>query len=513
MRIKNSIQNLLTASLGQILSIVVTFISRLVFVHTLGVEYLGVNGLFTNVLSLLSLAEMGVGSAIIYSLYKPLAEENKPEINALMNFYRKIYHIIGFVVLCLGLLLLPFLKYLIKDIDAIPNLYLIYILFLANSVTTYFFAYKRSIVIADQKEYIVNYYHYGIFFIVNILQILVLFLLGNFIVFLVVKIFFSILENILISRKSEKIYPFLKDVKHFSLDKNDVHKIFRNVRAMLYHRVGTVIVNGTDNILMSKFVGIITVGIYSNYYLVLGAINLIIGQFFSSLTASVGNLNAVESREKSLKVYKSILFANFWLFSFASTSLWVLLNSFITLWLGTKFIMDEAIVLIIVINFFVNGVRKTTLMFIDSLGLFWETRYKPLFESLINLVVSIVLGRYLGIAGILLGTLISTLTTCFWVEPYVLYKKGFKKNVKEYFKFYVEFTVLMLVNTIIIWLISLKIDTTSIVGFIGQLLICLIIPNLFYHIVFRNKEEYKYLTNIIVSLLKKNKYNIQQLNE
>jgi O-antigen/teichoic acid export membrane protein len=503
MRTKNSIRNIITVLIGQIFGILITFISRMVFIRILGAEYLGVNGLFTNILSLLSLAEMGFGSAIIYSLYKPLAAKDEIKIKALMNFYASAYHLIGIVVLGIGLLLFPFLDYIIKDKPDIPNISIIYILYLANSVITYFFAYKRSLIIADQKNHIVTIYKYSFYTIVNIIQIIVLLTTKNFIFFLLVQFVFGFIENFMISRKAEKLYPFLKKSKGVKLDKVSKREIFKNVQAMMYHRLGGVVVAGTDNIIISSFVGIVWVGLYSNYLLIITAINTIIGQVFVSVTASVGNLNTLEDKSKSLIVYKSILLANFWLFGLSTISLFILFNPFITLWVGKEFLMSESIVVMIVINFYVNGMRKTTLMFRDSLGLFWNDRYKPVFESIINLIASVFLAKQYGIFGVLLGTFISTMTTCFWIEPYILYKYGFNNGVKDYFIRYGKYSFVLLIASIVTWLSCSIFSTVTVLNIVGRLLICLLVPNIIFLVFFYKTHEFKYLYKIVTDLFGK----------
>lgn len=503
MRTKKSIRNIATALAGQFFWILINFFARMVFIKVLGTEYLGVHGLFTNIISMISLAEMGIGSAIIYSLYKPLALGEEQKIKALMHFFRSAYHIIGLVVLVLGLAVLPFLDFIIKDKANIPNLSFIYLLFLADAVLSYFFAYKRSLIEADQKGYIVTTYHYIFVALINGLQIVVLLLTKNFIFFMTVKMLFTLTENFMISLKAEQIYPFLKEKSVAELDATEKKGIYQNVYAMFFHRLGGVVVNGTDNILISYYAGLVVVGLYSNYYMILTALNAIIGQIFTAATASIGNLNALVGKEKSYVIYKAIYFANFWFYGFSSICLYVLFNPFITLWVGKEFIMSDLIVTIIVINFFVTGMRKSTLMFRDSLGLFWNDRYKPLFESIINLVASIILASRYGIVGVLVGTFISTMTTCFWVEPYVLYRNGFNSRLREYFSRYGLYALVTLVAGFVTWYACGLVGGVTITSFVVKLLICLLIPNVIFLLIFSWTKEFKYLSNIVMRVIKK----------
>ena len=280
MRTKNSIINLVVALIGQLTGIIISFFARLIFIRLLGSEYLGLNGLFTNILTILSLAELGIGSAIIFSLYKPLAQNNKSVIKSLMNLYKVTYRIIGITIIILGFIFLPFYKYLINDIPQIPYLDLIFLMFVLNTAVSYFFSYKKSLIICDQKRYITIIYKYFYYFLLNFIQIIILLLTKNYLLYLVIQIFFTIIENISLSHKANKLYPYLKEKNIEPLNKDIKKEIKRNISAMMRHKLGGMVVNSTDNILISKFIGLTAVGIYSNYYLIINAFQLIFNKFF-----------------------------------------------------------------------------------------------------------------------------------------------------------------------------------------------------------------------------------------
>ncbi len=501
MRVNNSIRNVITALIGQGLGIILSFIGRGVFINTLGMEYLGINGLFTNVLSILSLAEMGVGTAIIYSLYSPLAHGDKRQVRALMTFYEQVYRTIGVTIFILGIALVPFLKYIIKGQPDIPYLYLIYLLFLINTVVSYFFAYKRSLIIADQKNYIATMYRYGFYIVLNVCQIILLLTTKSFIGFLIVQISVTILENLMIANKANKMYPFLRDKTKIKLGIESRKEITKNVKALLCHKIGWIVVSGTDNIIISSFLGVYWVGLYSNYYLVTNALNIVIGQIFNALTASVGNLNALESKEKTYNVYKKILFANFWIVGFSSVCLISLFNLFIGVWLGEEYIFESNVVLVIVINFYISMVRKATLVYKDAMGLFWYDRYKPLFEAGINMVISIILVPKLGIIGVFIGTLISTITTAFWIEPYVLYRYGFKIKIRKYFQEYFKYTTVVLIMAIITYQLCNIFKSITLGNLIIRAFICLTIPNIIFMTCFYRTDEFKYFMKILIKVI------------
>ncbi|AHV98589.1 lipopolysaccharide biosynthesis protein [Paenibacillus sabinae] len=503
-RTTKSIRNIKYAIIGQATGIVINFINRMVFLHTLSIDYLGINGLFSNILSLLALADLGVGAAIVYSLYKPLAEKDNYKVKALMTLYKRIYVAIGTFIGILGIVITPFLKFLISDIPNIPNISLIFILFVINSATSYFLSYKRSLIIADQKRYITTFYRYTFFLGLNIIQIIFLFLTHNFIIYLLLQVINTLLENIFVSNKANKLYPFLKETGQARLDKNEKHVITRNIKAMMFHRIGGVVVSGTDNILISKLVGIKAVGIYSNYFLITNALNMVIGLIFQAITASIGNLTATENNnEKTIRIFGVLNFMGFWIYGFCSICLLLLFNPFIEIWLGEDFLFHMPIILVIVCNFFLTGMRKSVLSFRDAFGIYWNDRFKPLFESVINLVVSIFLGIHYGVIGIFIGTAISTLTTCFWVEPYVLYKYGFASPVREYFKKYFHYTFVLIFTGIISYWFSEQILFEGVAGFFIKMSICIIIPNLFFFLFFFRTVEFKHLWNVFSSMLLK----------
>ena len=502
-RTKNSIINLITAFIGQIFGVIISFIVRMIFVNYLSSEYLGINGLFTNILTMLSLVELGVGSAMTYSLYKPIAEHDIEKIKSLMSLYKKAYRIIGIIVLVIGIGFTPFYKYLINEVPNIPNLDIIYILFVINTAVSYFYSYKKSLIICDQKKYITTFYKYGFYFLYNMIQIIVLLTTQNYILYLMCQVISTILENIAISRKADKMYPYLKEKNVNKLLKDELSQIKKNVFAMMFHKIGGMVVNSTDNIILSKFVGLTAVGLYSNYYMIINGIELITNQIFDAIVASVGNLGASEGKEKIKSIFNKVFFMNFWIFSFCAICLLVIFNDFIQIWLGAEYIFNFDIVISIVIAFYIKGMRRAVLTFRDATGNFYHDRYKPIFEAVINLVVSIILAKKMGVAGVFLGTIISTVTTSLWVEPYVLYKYGFDEKVYKHLIMLIKYTIVGVVACILTYYICSFINNVSIIGVIIKLCICVLIPNLIYIIVFRKSEEYGYFKELMFKVLKK----------
>ena len=485
-RLTNTIRNTIVGFATQLIVILLNFINRTIFIHYLGAEYLGLSGLFSNILSMLSLAELGMGVAISFSLYKPLGENDIRKTKALMNFYQLAYRIIGIVILGLGLCLIPFLDFLIKDKPDIPHFTLIYVLFLANTVVSYFFTYKRSLLSADQKEYL-NSVNRTVFSIIqSIGQFLVLLLTRNYLLYLMVVIICTLCSNIRISYQCDKMYPYLKN-NHEKLTKEETKSLMKYVAAQLSHKVGGIVVSGTDNILTTSLVngGLVIVGLYSNYLLLINTIKSIITMFFTSVTASVGNLNAEHNAEKSKEVFDKMFFLNMCFYGISASCIYNLANDFISLWIGEDYLLSAGIVIVIVINYYMSGMRQTCQTYNTTLGLFWNDRFKPWIEAIINLVTSVVLIRYYGFMGVLLGTLISTITTSFWVEPYILYKHGFKMKLRDYFIRYCQYTAVTLLSTTFSFYLTKIVEVSSFflwivkAGMVGGVSLGIVI--LFFH--------------------------------
>lgn len=504
MRTQKTIRNSNYGIAYQSINIIIKFALQTVFIKTLGADYLGINGLYTNILQMLSLAELGVGEAIVYHLYRPIAVNDTEQIKALMSFYRRAYNTIGFIILAAGLLLTPFLKFIITNPPDIPDLVVFYWLFLANTVISYFFSYKRSIITADQNAYINTQNQLVRSIIQTVLQVIVLVFFHNYYLYLIIMVLCTLGSNIAISRKANRLYPYLVNNRS-GISPKEKKSILRDVYAMTAHKVGNVIVNGTDNILLSMFVGITEVGIYSNYVLIKSALSSLLNQFFSAMTASVGNMNVLESKEKSYSIYLSSLLANFWLYGFTSIGFFICVNPLIIVWAGKDYLLSVPLVFLITVNYYISGVRATTLTFRDTLGLFWNDRHKPYFEAAINLAASLYFLKYYGFVGILIGTFISTITTCFWVEPYVLYKYGFHKPVSGYFLRYLIYTIIIAAAGAVTFWICSFIAFNGWQGLIIRVLVCCIIPNAIFYVLARPLPEFQYLYRTVLYILYRKK--------
>lgn len=505
-RTTNVIKNAKVAAISQIIYIVLNFISRTVFIKILGNEYLGVNGLFTNILTVLSFAELGIGNAIIYSMYKPIAENNENKIKTLMKFYKKTYITIGIAVAILGLCVIPFFNLIIKDQPNIEeNIIFIYILFLTNTSLSYFLTYKKSIISAHQKEYVINYYRLLFTIIQSIIQIAILLLTKNFILYLVIQIVCTFANNFAVSKKADKMYEYIKYNTKEELDKEEKKKIYDNVKSLTLYKFGSVILNGTDNIIISSMLGVATVGIYSNYTLIINAILSIISQILNVFTASVGNLNAIGTNEQKEKVLYELFFISVIIYGFCSGALFILINPFIEMWVGAKYVLSIGIVITIILNFYINGIQFAPYTYRNTMGLFNKGKYAPVAAAIINITLSIILGKCLGLMGIFLATSISRLLTTTWVDPYMIYKYKVEGKVKTYFKKYFIYTAIVILNIFVCYTTLNLIKDTGMISLIIKAILYTIMTIVIYSIFFYKTEEFKNILQRLKEIIRRKK--------
>lgn len=509
-RTYNSIKNSGFAMAEQAIYSIFQFIVRTVFISTLGKTYLGFSGLFNDILTLMSLAELGVGTAITYSMYKPVAENDSKKVVALLNLYRYIYTGLGIIMTLAGLLLIPFLNFFISGIPDIPELPYIFLLYLLNTTCSYFFIYKKSILITHQVNYVSSIIWIICTLLKSCLQIVFLLYTKDFIIFLWIQLIFTLLNNILISIYVDKKYSDLKKYKKEQVDTLTKKQIMSNIGAMFISKLSSAVVTSTDNILISKFVSTVILGVYSNYTLFTTMFRTIITKLFEGITGSVGNLIATSKHDKIYDTFKNIWFVNFWLVGFSCAGLYVLVNPFIKLWIGNDYLLSKAVVSMICINLYMRLIRNTFITLTDTCGLFKEFRIKSIAEAIINLVVSLVLliNFKLGIFGVFSGTLISNLCTNFWFEPYIIYKKVFCEQYWKYFLLYWKYFIVTVVSAVVSdFFISRVLTTCGWLGFGIQLVACVAIINGFFLFIFHRSKEFNYFFSLLRKKIKKNNNN------
>lgn len=501
-RTKNIIINFGTGAFSQILNIILNFVVRTIFVNVLGSEYLGINGLFTNILTVLSFAELGIGNAIIYNMYKPVSENNHEKIKSLMKLYGISYRIIGIVIAICGLCVIPFMNIIIKDIpDIDENLIIIYLLFLLNTVLSYFFTYKKSIISAYQKENIINNYRMYFYIIKSILQVSLLVISDNFTIFLLIQAFCTFIENLVISHKANKMFPYLKEKNIKNIDIEERKSIFNNAKSLVMYKFGSVILNGTDSIIMSAMISVGIVGMYSNYTMIISSVVGVLGTALNSITTSIGNLNVTNNSKIKEGIFYQILFVTSWLYNFCSVAILILINPFIELWLGSDYILPYTVVIALVLHMYINGVQFAGYTYRTTLGLFEKGKYAPILAAIINIVLSITLAKYMGITGIILATSISRLLTTTWLDAYLVYKYEFKMPVSKFFRKYIMYFLIFVMNCVVSYYLTYLVKGHGVIHFILKMIIVLLIPNIIMLITFQKSNEFKIIKNKLLNTI------------
>ncbi len=502
MRTDNVIKNGIWGSVYQVANIILGFIGRTVFIYFLNSEYLGISGLFSNVLSILSLSELGFSSAIAFHLYGCLAKDDKAKIAAIMNFYKNVYRIIGFVVLALGIAVLPFLGFIIKESNFdLSYIRLVYVIYLLQTVTSYFYSYKFTLAIADQKNYLMTNVDIIFRLVTTAVNIAVLILFKNFIIYLLSNIASGILCNICKAYRVSKYYPYIKGNEQ--LGDGEKKKILGDVKNIFAGKVSTVIVTSTDNILISAMVALSVVGVYSNYAMLIGYIQAFLTQFTTATQASIGNMVATESKEHSYDIMKKLTVIIYLILSFCCVSFFVLLNPFITLWIGEGFLLSMSVVFWCIFSFYIQIVKAPVWYSLGAVGYFKEDRNISIIGAVSNLFVSIVCAYFLGLSGIFIGTVVSQLIQ--WILKVRLFTKKYL-NIKM--KEYLGLSIMLLGATFIVmgatyaicYCISLD---NAYIEFLIKAFCCLLIPNGLNWLLFRKTEAFAYLMSIVRKLLRK----------
>ena len=503
MRTKKSIRNVIIAMIMNVFTVVIGLISQKVFLEIMNTEYLGINGLFNNIISMLGIAELGIGAAIIYNLYKPIASNDKEKIKSLMRFYRTSYRVIALIVLLLGLLILPFLPIIVGTVEITENIYIIYLMFLIDIVFSYLLTYKRSILYANQENYIINLVHIFYLVIMNVLQMVLLVLTKNYYIYLFIKILMRLLENIVLTIIANKKYNILLEKNVSKLDNDTKNDILKKVKALIFHKIGSFVVLGTDNIIISTFLGVKIVGLYSNYSLIITTISNFVMQIFTSITASVGNLLTLENSKKNFEVYKKIRFINFWISSFAAIGFLICMDSFITLWIGKQYILSKYVLIVLAINLFLSLFRYSISSFKEAAGIFYEDRFVPLVEAGTNLVMSLIFMHFFGLAGVFIGTVCSNLVLHLYSYPKFVYKTLFKKEYTQYYKDFTKYFLLFIVTGSVTYIISNTLVNNNYHNLFFQLIVCITTPNLIYIVIFKKNQEFKFFLNILKTSIRK----------
>lgn len=490
MRTILQIKNFSSLMLRFLLTWVFAFVTRKLFIDSLGLEYLGVMGLLQNILGMLSIAELGIGSSIVFSLYEPLAKGDQQKVHVLIWLYRRWYMYIAGFIFVMGLCLYPFLLNLAPGLVHIPHYNIIFLLYLLGSVTPYFFSYNSTLYTASQKDYKIQNLNIFIQFFSSVATVLVLWLYPNFILLIFCTQLIGLAGQCYIYKKARQNWPWLKNAPtDTSIAPEDKQVITKNVRAMIFHKIGDYCIYGTDNLVISKFVSLSAVGLLANYNTVLLAFRNVVSSFFTAMIAGTGEKIVLASTAEIHTLFKEINFLAFWFFGLCSVGFYLCMDDLLTIWLGKQFLLSNWCLLFLSIDLFIAGMRIPPHIIKSGAGLFANDQYAPLIQSLINLGISIALAIHWGIAGVLLGTVISGLLVPCWYRPYVVYKDFLKVSFKSYCMAYGMY-VLFLVGAaaLMISLFRLYEPSSTVLALVYKIPITLIVFHLLLFLIFRKTQ-------------------------
>jgi len=505
-RTGNVIRNVSWATLLQVLLMILQFVARTFFIQRLGKDYLGITGLFSDIVWILELANMRIPDAIILSMYKPLSEKDYAKVRAIIHFFRKACFIISFAIMVIGLFFIPLLPYIIKDPPHIPeNFTIMYLFYLFEKVFIYLFIYKKSIIFADQKDYIVNIYLKASHFLQIILQIIILLTIRNFYLFLLAEIFTTVVMTFMINYKANKLYPFIIKKNTEKLKKEEVSEIFVNVKSMFLYGLGSATLIGIDSILVSSIVGIGVLGLCTNYLLIINSVKALIDQAMTGFTASIGNLNVEKDIVKTEETFNQVNFIVFMVAGFCAVNMGASLDYLIDVWLGESFLISRAITISLVLRFYIQATQYTTFTFRSTLGLMKKWKMIPIVTAVVNIASSIVMGKYFSAAGIFFASSIAIFFCTIIPEAILLYKFIFTKSSRIFFLRYIGYLFFLSANYLITCIILDKINFSGWAGFFGRATTGAVISGILFIIIFFRDKNFIDLVDRIVYMIKDRK--------
>lgn len=509
----HSVRFVRNAGAGFLLKLVafgMSFLVKTVFIYTLGKQYNGISTLFTDILHMLALAELGVGSAVTFALYKPIEEKDDRRIAALVNFYKKAYRIIALAVLLLGAACLPFLQYMVHHVpDIKEDIRLIFMLYTLNSAGSYLLAYRSTLLTASERDYMVSRISISFALARTILECLLVLIFRSFILYLLVGISETLVRNFFISRKAGKLFPGLENYKDEKLSREETRRLLSDVGALTIYKVCQVILSSTDSIVISWLLpaGVISVGLLGNYRTIFNMVNKLFVQFFVSLRPSLGIMGVSADADKQHAIFRSSTFLTFWSLCFCCTTLLVLSTPFVRdIWLDPSFGLPMSIIATMTLNFYLSGMASPCNAFRDSNGLFVQGRLRPLFMAIANLVLDILLIKPLGIPGVLLATSLARLMTQVWYDPWLLYRNVFKRPVRSYYMIYTFYALITAGSCALTWFLSRLLAGyigNPYLSFLASTLLCLLVPNALVIALFHRSAEFLDIHKRLRGLMRK----------
>lgn len=504
-RTKKSAKNIVFSILFQLITIGSNFVVKTAFIRFMGIQYAGMSALFVDILGVLSLAELGFGMAISYALYAPLHTGDEKRIIKLLNYYKKIYRVVAAVVFGGGLICLPFLGVLIKDApDIKENLALVFILFVLKTVASYLFIYKTTLLEANQEKNIISIVGIISTLIGTGAEVFAIAFLKNYVLYLVISVLVILFRNIAVSFVAEKRFCFLKGMDNETLTKEERKEITKDVAAVSIYKIGGTIQISADSIVISAMLGTVSVGLLSCYKLITSNVDRLFGQIFESMRASVGNLAVSADEHHQNVVFDRMCFLSFIIGNFICCATFNLITPFINIWLGKEYILGIEVVSMLVLDAYILTMTRPYENFRIANRLFHKGKYRPIFMTIINVILSIWFGKLWGIFGVLLATVIARVSTHVWYDPWLIYHYVFKKGYGKYLLTKAKYLLIIVFNCAIIYIGFSFVNISNIyIDFAARSIVSLVLPSVIVYALYRKSEEMNGLKRYIKNLIKK----------
>ena len=455
--------------------------------------------LYSEILTMLSLAELGVGTALNYSLYGPVARGEREKIKSYMQLYKKAYRTIAIVIAVIGLALVPFLPWIVKNADylTLRQLRIYYLLFLFNTVTTYFVAYKYSLANAEQKNYIQTNADAISKAVSVVLQLLGLLVLPNYLLYLLIQVGVSLGQKIFISCYLNRKYPLLLEKNVEPLTKEETGAVVDKTKALMLHRIGDMARLQTDAIIISSCLGVVWVGLIGTYKMIVNSVSGYVNLIFNSVISSFGNLIATESREKQFQLFLVYRFFAIWVYGFSAVGFFLLLSPLVELYVGADRVLATSIIAWYLTDYFFKGERVVLSNFKTAAGVFEQDKYLSILQGIVNLVLSIALVFKIGLAGVFIGTVVSGLIANI-TKPIIIYRVCFEKSAFSYFQESIKYLLVIgAALAVLIPLQNLLMPQVTIAKFALMIVIITVVFNGIFLVVFGRTEEFKYLYGMV----------------
>lgn len=501
-RIRNTVRNTITGFINKFCMILFPFVIRTLMIRYMGAEYLGLNSLFTSILQVLSLAELGISSAIVYCMYKPIAEGDTETICALYNLIKKVYHIIGIIILIVGSALIPFLDHFISgEVPTGIDIYVLYIIYLLNTVISYFlFAYKECLFVAHQRSDISNNIQTIMYIFMYLVQCVAIIVTKNYYVYIIALPICTILINIIKSYQVSKYFP--EYVCRGKVDKKTMYGIAKRVCGLMLYKISGVCRTSFDSIVISAFLGLVVLAKYQNYYTIMSAVGSLTIIITTSATASIGDSMATESREKNYENFRTFSMLYSWLSGWCTACLLCLYQPFMKIWMGEEYMFPFGIVILFCIYFYTCKISDVAYTYRQAAGLWWEDKFRPIIEAVANLVLNIVTVKFFGVYGVIISTIITiTFINIPW-GSYILFNRYFRKSNVKYMIEILLHAIIALLACVCTWFVCNLLPEYGAMSFVVKTILCIIIPNMIFLLVYRHFKGFNEIMKIVKRVIK-----------